>query len=279
MIGVIDVGGGLRGSYGAGVFDWCMEYGIEFDYGIGVSAGSANVASYLGHQKGRNYVFYMDYMSRPQYMGFHSLLKTGSYVGLEYIYGDLSDSWGAYPLNWKGILDNPAEYRIVATNANTGKPVYFDKTSMKQDDYCAIKASCNVPIVDRPFYVDGVPYYDGGMSDPIPYKKALADGCDRLVVILTRPKDEIRKADKDEKFAKLLEKKFPEAARSLRTRSLVYNDQKAELIEMEKQGNVLIIAPDSIGHMRTLNKEKNDIRELYIKGYRDARAIRDFLKK
>ena len=78
---------------------------------------------------------------------------------------------------------------------------------------------------------------------------------------------------------KLLEKKFPEAARSLRTRSLVYNDQKAELIEMEKQGNVLIIAPDSIGHMRTLNKEKNDIRELYIKGYRDARAIRDFLKK
>ena len=24
-IGVIDVGGGLRGIYAAGVFDWCME--------------------------------------------------------------------------------------------------------------------------------------------------------------------------------------------------------------------------------------------------------------
>ena len=26
-IGVIDVGGGLRGIYAAGVFDWCLENG------------------------------------------------------------------------------------------------------------------------------------------------------------------------------------------------------------------------------------------------------------
>ena len=34
-IGVIDVGGGLRGIYAAGVFDWCMDNGVQFDYGIG----------------------------------------------------------------------------------------------------------------------------------------------------------------------------------------------------------------------------------------------------
>ena len=44
-IGVIDVGGGLRGIYAAGVFDWCLENGVKFDYGIGISAGSANLAS------------------------------------------------------------------------------------------------------------------------------------------------------------------------------------------------------------------------------------------
>ena len=48
MIGVVDVGGGLRGVYGAGVFDTCLDEGIAFDYLIGVSAGSANVASFLG---------------------------------------------------------------------------------------------------------------------------------------------------------------------------------------------------------------------------------------
>lgn len=42
-IGVIDVGGGLRGIYAVGVFDYCMDHDIRFDLGIGVSAGSANL--------------------------------------------------------------------------------------------------------------------------------------------------------------------------------------------------------------------------------------------
>ena len=44
MTGVIDVGGGLRGIYGAGVFDRCIDDGVKFDYCIGVSAGAANIA-------------------------------------------------------------------------------------------------------------------------------------------------------------------------------------------------------------------------------------------
>ena len=45
--GVVVVGGGLRGVYIAGVFDYCLDQDIRFDLGIGVSAGSANVASYI----------------------------------------------------------------------------------------------------------------------------------------------------------------------------------------------------------------------------------------
>ena len=41
-IGVGYVGGGLRGIYAVGVPDYCMEHGIRFDLGIGVSTGSAN---------------------------------------------------------------------------------------------------------------------------------------------------------------------------------------------------------------------------------------------
>ena len=49
--GIVDVGGGLRGVYAAGVFDYCLDAGIHFDVGIGVSAGSANVISYIAGQK------------------------------------------------------------------------------------------------------------------------------------------------------------------------------------------------------------------------------------
>ena len=40
-LGIVDVGGGTRGIYGAGVFDYLMDHDIQFDYAIGVSAGSA----------------------------------------------------------------------------------------------------------------------------------------------------------------------------------------------------------------------------------------------
>lgn len=91
MTGVVDVGGGLRGIYGAGVFDYCLDHQVQFDYCIGVSAGSANIASYLGNQKGRNYQFYMEYAFRKQYMSLHNLLHVGSYLNVDYIYGELSN--------------------------------------------------------------------------------------------------------------------------------------------------------------------------------------------
>ena len=64
----MDVGGGLRGVYATGVLDRCLEEGVRFDSGVGVSAGSANIASYLAGQKGRNYQFYAEYSSRKEYM-------------------------------------------------------------------------------------------------------------------------------------------------------------------------------------------------------------------
>lgn len=49
--GIVDVGGGLRGVYAAGVFDRCLDIGIHFDVCVGVSAGSANISSYIAGQK------------------------------------------------------------------------------------------------------------------------------------------------------------------------------------------------------------------------------------
>ena len=62
--GLIDVGGGMRGIYGAGVMDVCLEEDIYFDYCIGISAGSANISSFLSRQEGRNYRFFHDYSFR-----------------------------------------------------------------------------------------------------------------------------------------------------------------------------------------------------------------------
>ena len=130
MTGIVDVGGGLRGIYGAGIFDYCMEQGIHFDYCIGVSAGSANVCSYIAGQKGRNYQFYTDYSFRKEYMSMKNLLRQGSYINMDYIYGELSNTGGENPLDYEKLKESDVELRVVATNAVTVKPLYFDKTDM-----------------------------------------------------------------------------------------------------------------------------------------------------
>ena len=52
---MIDVGGGFRAIYGAGVMDRMLEDGSSGDHCYGVSAGSANMVSFIVKQDGRNH--------------------------------------------------------------------------------------------------------------------------------------------------------------------------------------------------------------------------------
>lgn len=118
--GIIDVGGGLRGIYGAGVLDRCMEEGVRFDCCIGVSAGSANMSSYVAGQHGRNKPFYQDYSFRKEYMSVGNLVRKHSYLDLEYVYGALSNRGGENPLDYPAVVRSPAELVIVAPDSTEG---------------------------------------------------------------------------------------------------------------------------------------------------------------
>ena len=65
----------------------------------------------------------------------------------------------------------------------------------------------------------------------------------------------------------------------MRRRAIRYNTQLWLAKQYEKDGKVLIIAPDDIGDMSTLTRDPEMIGNLYRKGYRDARALKDFISK
>lgn len=105
--GLINVGGGLRGVYAAGVLDRCLDEGVRFDYGIGISAGSANLASFLAGQRDRNLRFFRDYSQRKAYMGPGNFLRGRGFLDLQYIYGTLSVSGGEDPLDYPASRQTP----------------------------------------------------------------------------------------------------------------------------------------------------------------------------
>lgn len=275
--GVVDVGGGLRGIYAAGILDYCMDCNIKFDLGIGVSAGSANIASYVAGQRGRNYKFYADYAFRKQYMSVRNFILKKSYVDMDYVYGTLCRCNGENPLDYNSIISNSTELYVVATESSTGQVKYFDKKDMKQDDYSILKASCAIPLVCRPYEVHGIPYFDGALGDPVPIKKAFSLGCDKVVVILTKPENRLLSNKNEKKLAYLIHKKYPKAADQLYNKAKRYNDSISYAKKLAQQGKVLIISPDDTCGVDTLTKNKKSLINLYNKGYNDAEKIVPFL--
>ena len=135
-----------------------------------------------------------------------------------------------------------------------------------------------LPLFCKPYVVDGIPCLDGGISDPVPVLKAFEDGCDKVVLILTRPVDQKREQKKDVMPARLLAKAYPKAAERLLDRYRAYNDGVEIAKEYQKLGKLLIVAPDDICGLSTLSKSHEKLQMMYDKGMRDAEKIGEFLK-
>jgi len=278
-IGVVDVGGGFRGVYAAGVMDYCIDQHIQFDVGIGVSAGSANLISYAAGQRGRNLKFYTDYGLRKEYAGIGNFLFKKSFIDLDYVYSKLSNSDGENPLDYSAVFSNPMEFIAVATNAKKKKAKYFDKHDISKDDYNIMKASSAIPFICRPYTIDGIPYYDGALGDTIPIQQAFQLGCEKVVLLLTLPKDTVRTSKKDKQIAAFIRKKYPLAAEKLEQRAERYNQGVAKACRMAEEGKVLIVAPEDTCGVSTLSRDADALRKLYEKGYRDGEFILHFIQK
>ena len=275
--GVIDTGGGLRDVFGAGVFDWCMDNGVRFDYGIGISAGSANLISYAAGQRGRNLSFYTEYPKRKEYMSLGNFIFKRSYIDLAYVYETLSNAGGENPLDFDALRGNDMEWYVQACDARTGQPKYFTIDDAAPDDYRILMASSAIPVVCRPVHIDGVPYFDGALGQTVPVDKALADGVDKIVLVLSKPADARRDSKQDEKLARMLRRKYPAAAEQLACRASKYNAGVERALELQGQGKVLVVAPDDVCGVGTLTKDSAPLKRLYGKGYAAAEQISSFL--
>lgn len=276
-IGLVVEGGGMKCAYSAGVLDAFLKNDITFDYCIGASAGAASAASFVAGQCGRNLRFYTIHTKDPLYFGLRSFLKTGDLFNLKYIYGYLTNSDGGDPLDLPALMRNPAEYELVATRAETGEAVYFSKEDLIQDDYRHLMASCAIPAVCRPVEIDGWHYYDGGVTDPIPVPRALARGCEKLVVILTKPREFVKNPEKFRRLYSLMCRKYPKAVEALNHRHLIYRKEQKQMFELEKEGKLFLFAPETDLKVSTYTMDSAVNQQMYDLGVQDFDGEREKL--
>ena len=119
--------------------------------------------------------------------------------------------------------------------------------------------------LDRPSL--GHYYLDGGIADSIPYEHALAEGCDRLIVVLTRERGYVKKTEKAVRLTDKLYKKYPKIVESMDSRAERYNECMARLQELEQEGKIFVIAPESTYGVGRTTTDVIKLRRLYDEGY------------
>lgn len=276
--GLVLEGGGMKCAYGAGVLDRFLDDHVTFDYVNGASAGIANGASFIAGQKGRNLRFYVYHNHDPRYFGLKSFEKTGDLFGLDYIYTTLTNSTGQDPLYWTCALRNPAEFEMATTNAITGQAHFFGKDEMPKDNYEILKASCAMPGACRPRFINGVPYFDGGLAAPIPYERAFEKGCRRVVVILSEPRNSVKKPQKLRLLYHRILRHYPKIVKMIDERHHTYMDIFHKVLHLEKEGKLFVFAPHQKEAVSTENMDDRVAYSMYQMGVHDYNERKEKLR-
>jgi len=274
--GLVLEGGALRTIFSAGVCDAFLDAQLPLpDYTVGVSAGIAYGVSYLARQRRRNLTLVTTYAPDPRYMGMRNLAnpKNRCYFGLKFAYETIPNQ--LLPFDFDAFDAYPGNVEAVVTNLNTGKAEYLPVPRRDTPNQVLI-ASCALPFMFPVIELNGQPYLDGGCADAIPWQRAFDVGCDRVVVVLTRERDYIKESDNSVRALEKTFRKYPAFLDTMRSRIDRYNAGREELFRLEKEGKVLVIAPeDTLGCSR-LEKDPEILRGLWQEGYfAGRRALED----
>lgn len=270
----------MRGLFTAGVTDVMMENGIEFDGAIGVSAGAAFGCNFKSGQIGRVLRYNVNYCRDKRYCSLRSLIKTGNLYGAEFCYHELPDKLDIFDVD--AFNNSKMEFYAVCTDVETGGAVY--KKCEKADYDCLewIRASASMPLVSKIVEIDGYKLLDGGFADSVPLKYFEGIGYDKNVVILTQPKDYIKKKNSLMPIMKIAFGKYPEFIKTIETRHIMYNETLEYIAEKEKNGEILAIRPKTALGVGKTEKNPEKLKATYELGREEAARrledIKNFLK-
>lgn len=272
--GLVLEGGAMKGVYTAGVLDFFLDAGIDFEKCYGVSAGACCMCSYLSRQRGRALATMTDYLNDKDYWGLSSLLRTGDLFNVQMCYRDIPEKLN--PFDYEAFDKNPSRGYAVVTNIETGFAEYIPLQEMHRDIE-AVRASASMPFVSRNVDIGGRLYLDGGLADPIPILHAVTDGCRKNVVVMTKEEGYWRSPMRHAGAARLKYAKYPKVYELIKNRHNAYNETLRYIYEQVEEGTVFLIQPRYKSDVSRTEKDASKLRALYEEGYEEAAARKEEL--
>lgn len=275
-IGLVCEGGGQRIVHTAGILDFFLENNLHFPYVIGVSAGASNSLSYVSRQIGRNRIVDIDFAKDRRYSSFSNFLRNGSVFGMEFLFDELPNH--LIPFDYETYFNSSSEHVIGITNSQTGKTEYYYKKNIARESLMDITiASCSLPFMGKIKTINDKNYLDGGISDPIPIRKAIEDGYEKNVVLLTQKFDYRKEPFKNFNLLKKFFKGYEGIEDIMENRHNIYNETLDYLNELEADGKAFIFRPKDLLEVGRTTKNTKKLESLYNQGYSIAKKKKSHL--
>jgi len=265
MTGLVLEGGAFRGLFTAGVLDALLDIEAELKYVIGVSAGATNAYSYVSKQRGRNLEIMERFMDNKRYISYGNLIRCKSLMDLDFVFDEIPNQHCIF--DYETFYGFDGKMLVGAFNIETGEVEYFDKDLLDKRN-SILRASIAIPLVFPFEKINGQYYADGGLSEPIPINKSIADGNDKNIIVLTRNEGYRKKQSKANKITyKIYKNKYPKLAKVLIERHIKYNEQLDYCKKLEERGKAMIIRPTISMDINRFERDKNKLKAIYKNGY------------
>ena len=265
---VVLEGGAFRGLYTQGVLDYWMLNGLNIADAIGVSAGALSAVAYITGQIGRSARVNIGHRHDPEYIGVGAIRKAHSPINLDFLIHDYDK---IEPLDMERFNDPARRLVAVATDCDTGKPVYFERGKCS-DFFTALKATASMPFLAPMVAMDGHHYLDGGCSCNVPYRWALEQGYGKIVVIKTHDKTYRHEDPKEKTTARRVYRRHQEFATVLDRSDIRYQEEYDEIDRLAESGRIFLIQPSQVVTVGRVEGDVEKLGELYWMGYNDAAA-------
>ena len=259
-VGLVLEGGGMRALFTAGVLDALLDIKeLDIDGIVGVSAGALFGVNYVSGQKERAIRYNIKYARDKRYMGFYSWITTGNAVNEEFAFYEIPFKLDVF--DQEKFKQSKIDFYVVMTNVESGKPEYvLIKDVFKQMEY--LRATSALPFASKIIEINGKKYLDGGISDSIPIDYCEGLGYDKIILVLTRPKN-THKEDKLNFLYKLVYRKYPNLVKRLINMGKDYEVVLKKIEDLENKNKIFVIRPPKVLKIGRLEKNEDKIQNVY----------------
>jgi predicted patatin/cPLA2 family phospholipase len=162
-----------------------------FDFIVGTSAGALAGAFLLAGQPGMGTSLYYEELVSRDWLDYSRALHRKPPIGLDWLIDEVMA--GDKALDWDRVLESPIPLYAVASELPDYRPALLGPFRSVPHLRDGLRASARIPVMaGHPVEIDSRRYVDGSLSQGIPLTCAESIGFTHVMVLLTRPRGEVR---------------------------------------------------------------------------------------